>query len=247
MNRIIENIVKNVLHLTTIVFILLVAIQPNKEGKIEISQESKNTQEIVKTEQTAKSTKKRINENIQTTSRSSAIRIRENKNVEEIVQEPEIQYTKIEDVTISRDMDLTVRTGLSKEDFKRLISNVKQDTSKFFYDNSDLIYDLCEEYQLNEIFFCGLISAESGWNIAANHRRTYNYISLMSKGKLIQYSSLEEGLRVAAKALHNNYLIEGGRFYHGKTLYGVKVKFCPASDTWVNLVYGRMQQIVKSK
>ena len=126
MNRIIENIVKNVLHLTTIVFILLIAIQPNKEGKIEISEESKNTQEIVKTEQTAKNTKKRINENIQTTSRSSAIRIRENKNVEEIVQEPEIQYTKIEDVTISRDMDLTVRTGLSKEDFKRLISNVKQ-------------------------------------------------------------------------------------------------------------------------
>lgn len=247
MNRIIENIVKNVLHLTTIVFILLIAIQPNKEGKIEISEESKNTQEIVKTEEIAKNTKKRINENIQTTSRSSAIRIRENKNVEEIVQEPEIQYTKIEDVTISRDMDLTVRTGLSKEDFKRLISNVKQDTSKFFYDNSNLIYDLCEEYQLNEIFFCGLISAESGWNIAANHRRTYNYISLMSKGKLIQYGSLEEGLRVAAKALHNNYLTEGGRFYHGKTLYGVKVKFCPASDTWVNLVYGRMQQIIKSK
>lgn len=247
MNKIIENILKNVLHLTTIIFILVVALQLNKEEKIEISQESKNTQEIVKTEEIAKSNKKRINENIQTTSRSSVIRIRENKNVEEIVQEPEIQYTKIEDVTISRDMDLTVRTGLSKQDFKQLISKVKQDTSKFFYDNSDLIYDLCAEYQLNEIFFCGLISAESGWNIASNHRRTYNYISLMSKGKLIQYSSLEEGLRVAAKALHNNYLTEGGRFYHGKTLYGVKVKFCPASDTWVNLVYGRMQQIIKSK
>lgn len=247
MNRIIENILKNVLHLTTIIFILVVALQLNKEEKIEISQENKNTQEIIRTEEIAKSNKKRINKNIQTTSRSSVIRIRENKNVEEIVQEPEIQYTKIEDVTISRDMDLTVRTGLSKEDFKQLISKVKQDTSKFFYDNSDLIYDLCAEYQLNEIFFCGLISAESGWNIASNHRRTYNYISLMSKGKLIQYSSLEEGLRVAAKALHNNYLTEGGRFYHSKTLYGVKVKFCPASDTWVNLVYGRMQQIIKSK
>jgi hypothetical protein len=69
----------------------------------------------------------------------------------------------------------------------------------------------------------------------------------MSKGKLIQYSSLEEGLRIAAKSLHNNYLTEGGRFYHGKTLNGVKVKFCPVSNTWVNLVYGRMQQIIKSK
>lgn len=247
MNKIIENIVKNVLHLVTIIFILVVGLQLNKEEKIKISQENQNTQEIINTEKIAINNEQRINEKTQVTSRSSAIRIRENKNVEEIVQEPEIQYRKIEEVTISKDMDLTVRTGVSKEDFKRLISNVKQDTSKFFYDNSNLIYDLCEEYQLNEIFFCGLISAESGWNIASNHRRTYNYISLMSKGKLIQYSSLEEGLRVAAKILHNNYLTEGGRFYRGKTLYGVKVKFCPASDTWVNLVYGRMQQIIKSK
>ena len=248
MNRIIENILKNVLHLTIIVFILIVALQLNKEEKIEISQENKNNQEIIKPEEITKKHGQKINENIPITSRSSVIRIRKNQNLEEeIPEDPEIKYTKIEDVTISRDMDLTVRTGLSKEGFKLLISKVKQDTSKFFYDNSDLIYDLCEEYQLNEIFFCGLISAESGWNIASNHRRTYNYISLMSKGKLIQYSSLEEGLRVAAKSLHNNYLTEGGRFYHGKTLYGVKVKFCPVSNTWVNLVYGRMQQIIKSK
>ena len=143
-------------------------------------------------------------------------------------------------------MDLTVRTGISKEDFKKLISNVKYDTSKFFYDNSDYIYDLCAEYQINEIFFCGLISAESGWNIASNHRRTHNYISLMTKKGLIQYNTVEEGLTAAAKALHNNYLTEGGRFYHGKTLSGVKTKFCPASSTWCDLVYGRMQQIMKS-
>lgn len=248
MNRIAEIIVKNVLHLITIIFILIVALQLNQEEKIEISQANKHIYQIINTEKIANNNINRANKNMQVTSRSSAIRIRENQKIgEDIVKEPEIQYTKIEYVTISKDMDLTVRTGLSKEDFKVLISKVKQDTSKFFYDNSDLIYDLCEEYQLNEIFFCGLISAESGWNIASNHRRTYNYISLMSKGKLIQYSSLEEGLRVAAKALHNNYLTEGGRFYHGKTLYGVKVKFCPVSNTWVNLVYGRMQQIIKSK
>lgn len=248
MNRIAEIIVKNILHLITIIFILIVALQLNQKEKIEISKEHKNIHQIINTDEIAKENRNKTSKNIQVNSRSSAIRIRENKKIEEdIVEEPEILYLKIEDLTISRDMDLTVRTGLSKEDFKLLISKVKQDTSKFFYDNSELIYDLCEEYQLNEIFFCGLISAESGWNIASNHRRTYNYISLMSKGKLIQYSSLEEGLRVAAKTLHNNYLTEGARFYHGKTLNGVKVKFCPVSNTWVNLVYGRMQQIIKSK
>lgn len=154
------------------------------------------------------------------------------------------KYIKIKDVKISKGMDLTIRTGLSRDDFIKLIAKVKYDTSGFFETNAGTIYDLCEKYSINEIFFCGLISAESGWNIASNHRRTYNYISLMKNGKLIQYSSVNEGLEVAAKKLHYNYLTPGGKFYHGKTLSGVKTKFCPASSTWVDLVYGRMKQIL---
>ena len=149
----------------------------------------------------------------------------------------------ISEVKISKSMDLTKRTGLSREDFIKLISRVKADTSGFFEDNAGEIYDLCEKYSINEVFFCGLISAESGWNIAGNHRSTHNYISLMKNGKLISYSSVSEGLEVAAKKLHYNYLTPGGKFYHGRTLAGVKTCFCPSS-TWVDLVYGRMKQIV---
>jgi len=165
------------------------------------------------------------------------------------IQETEIVKEKvlIENVKISRDMDLTVRTGLTKEDFKILISRTKQDTTKFFYNNSDLIYDLCEKYQINEIFFCGLIAGESGWNIASNHRSTYNYISLMYNGKLKQYKSVEDGLEQAAKTLNKNYLTEGGSFYYGKTLSGVRTKFCPNSSTWVNLIYTCMNHMIVSK
>ena len=124
------------------------------------------------------------------------------------------------------------------------MSGVKEDKSNFFEENAGLIYDICEEYQINEIFFCGLIAGESGWRIADNHRRTHNYISLMSGGKLIRFSSVEDGLRKAAEALHNNYLTEGGRFYYGKTLAAVKTRFCPASTTWVNLIYGNMKTIL---
>lgn len=175
------------------------------------------------------------------TSRSSGIRESISEHKEEVIKQ---QYTKIEDVKISRNMDLTVRTGLSKEDFKTLIKNTKQDSTKFFYKNSDTIYDLCEKYQINEIFFCGLIAGESGWNIASNHRRTHNYISLMSNGKLIKFSTVEEGLEKAASKLHYNYLTPGGRFYSGKTLAGVKKRFCPASSTWIDLIYKCMSQIV---
>lgn len=164
----------------------------------------------------------------------------------EVIEEPEIITTPISEVTISKDMDLTVRTGLSREDFITLMAGVKQDTSNFFEENAGLIYDVCEKYQLNEIFFCGLISAESGWTIAQNHRSTYNYISLMSNSGLIRFASVEDGMEKAAQSLHNNYLTPGGRFYYGPTLAGMKTKFCPASSTWVNLVYQRMQQIMSS-
>lgn len=163
--------------------------------------------------------------------------------IEEIIEAP--QTTPIEEVTIARDMDLTVRTGLSREDFITLISDCKADTSGFFEENAGLIYDLCEKYSLNEIFFCGLISAESGWTIAQNHRNTHNYISLMSSGGLIRFESVESGLEKAAETLHNKYLTPGGSFYYGPTLAAMKTKFCPASSTWVDLVYGRMAQIVK--
>ncbi len=161
-------------------------------------------------------------------------------------QQIEQTYTKPKDIKISKNMDLTKRTGLSKADFKKVMKNLKSDKSKFFYRNADTIYDLCEKYQINEMFFCGLIAAESGWSIAGNHRSTHNYISLMYKGKLIKYSSEKEGLEVAAKKLHQNYLTKGGKYYNGKTINGVQKRFCPASDTWDDLVYGCMKYVLKT-
>lgn len=161
------------------------------------------------------------------------------------VQEENEKFISIENIKISKDMDLTIRCGISKEDFKILMGNLKSDTSKFFYNNSDTIYELCKEYELNEIFFCGLIVAESGWNIASNHRNANNYISMMSNGRLIKYESTEEGLKAATKLLHNKYLTEGGSCYYGKTLSCVQKRFCPDSSTWVNLVYNCMEQIIK--
>ena len=115
------------------------------------------------------------------------------RQIEVKTQETESNYISIEEITISKDMDLSKRSGISKEDFKIVMTNLKTDTSGFFKENSDILYDLCEKYEINEIFFCGLIAAESGWNIASNHRNTNNYISMMSNGKLIRYSSVNEG------------------------------------------------------
>lgn len=176
--------------------------------------------------------------NIKTTTRSAQERIIEKQDIEEP------QYITIEEIKISKNMDLTKRCGISKEDFKILMEKLRPDTTGFFKENSDTIYDLCEKYEINEIFFCGLIAAESGWKIASNHRNSNNYVSMMSKGKLIKYSTEEEGLEAAAKLLHTKYLTEGGSYYYGKTLSAVQTRYCPNSSTWVGLVYGCMNVIV---
>lgn len=217
-----------------------------------ISSRSSETsrQQAVESYSTQESQNSNIEETIpEETSENISDNISENnQETENSTEQEEINtYTSLEDLTISENMDLTNRTNLSKEDFVLLMSRVKADTSKFFYNNAETIYDLCEKYEINEIFFCGLISAESGWNIASNHRSTFNYISLMVNGKLKQFSSVEDGLEQAAKTLHEKYLTPGGKFYYGKTLAGVKTKFCPSSSTWTSLVYGRMKQIYNSK
>ena len=211
----------------------------NEENEEKVTENSNEKNEEKVTEKDNSEEK----EENSTSKKESSESEKEDDDDEEENKNDTAKTVSISEVKISKSMDLTKRTGLSREDFIKLMSRVKADTSGFFEDNAGEIYDLCEEYSINEIFFCGLISAESGWNIASNHRSTHNYISLMKNGQLISYSSVSEGLEVAAKKLHYNYLTPGGKFYHGKTLAGVKTCFCPSS-TWVDLVYGRMKQIV---
>ena len=240
----------------------IVTATTNLENKIqkEVANTETNNEIEEKEEQQLVETASTTRESEDTTSRSTTLNresteqietqelITEEENsveeevIEELVEEP--QYISIEEIKISKDMDLTQRCGISKEDFKLLMTNLKTDTSGFFEENSDIIYDVCEKYELNEIFFCGLIAGESGWNISSNHKRTNNYISMMSGGKLISYSTVKEGLEAAANLLHSKYLTQGGAFYSGKTLSAVKKKFCPSSSTWVSLIYGCMSQIV---
>ena len=215
-------------------------VNNNNEENVEKVTENSNEENEEKVTEKDNSEEKEENS---TSKKESSESEKEEDDDEEENKNDTAKTVSISEVKISKSMDLTKRTGLSREDFIKLMSRVKADTSGFFEDNAGEIYDLCEEYSINEIFFCGLISAESGWNIASNHRSTHNYISLMKNGKLISYSSVSEGLEVAAKKLHYNYLTPGGKFYHGKTLAGVKTCFCPSS-TWVDLVYGRMKQIV---
>ena len=136
---------KNVIRIQKIIIFSIITIFfisgvsmwiPNKE----IVQEVEN---LVQQEKIAETYER----DIQVTARSS--------------EQRQTNLVKIDVNLISKEMDLTKRCGISKEEFKEIMKKLKVDTSGFFYENSDIIYDLCEKYELNEVFFCGLIAAES--------------------------------------------------------------------------------------
>ena len=66
----------------------------------------------------------------------SNVEEQEEEIIEEESEDLVIVSTPIEEVTISVDMDLNIRTGLSKDDFIKLIDSVEQDTSGFFKENA---------------------------------------------------------------------------------------------------------------
>jgi beta-N-acetylglucosaminidase len=81
------------------------------------------------------------------------------------------QYIKIEDVRISFDMDVSKPTGLSKEDFVTLVTNMKYDKTGILEKNAGVIWECCQKYNVNEIFVLGICGIESAWCSAPQHQR----------------------------------------------------------------------------
>lgn len=165
----------------------------------------------------------------------------------EMQQSPEqydeiFQYTKLEDVRISFDMDVSKPTGLSKEDFITLVQNMKYDRTGILEKNAGFIWECCQKYNVNEIFVLGICGIESAWCSAPQHQNTHNYSSLMSGGRLIPYPSDEAGFEAMIQLLGQRYLTPGASFYHGSTITGVGRCYCNP-NSWPKKVYTCMQQV----
>lgn len=171
------------------------------------------------------------------------------KNEPEPEPEPEIHYKNIEEIEISRDMDLTKTIGISREDFCQLLANFKYDYNGFYKNNAGLIWDLSQEYQVNEIFMCAVFALESYYGSSEKHIAAHNYGSIMNRnGELVQFATDEEGIEANFKLLARNYLSEDGKYYKGVTLDSIGDTYCPPTPecpSWANKVYKCMKVFVE--
>lgn len=159
---------------------------------------------------------------------------------------------------LSKNMNLMKPSGLTLEQFKKILSGNKQDKNKVFEQNAEYFYYIEKQYGINGVFVAAIGIHESGWGtskIATNKKNLFGYgaYDMSAYSSAYSYNGYAAGIDMIARVLVKYYLnpkgtsiyngeVATGKFYNGKTLSSVNK--CYATDkNWQNGVYEWMQYL----
>ena len=172
------------------------------------------------------------------------------------------EYTKEELLAIlSFNMDLSKPSGLSLEQFRKILQYNSSDINNIFTSNADYFYYAEQEYGLNGVFLAAIAIHESGWgtsNISLNKNNLFGYMAYDGNAyaSAKSFSTYSEGIDLLARVLVKYYLnsagteiyggeIAEGKYYNGSTLTGVNTRYASDSE-WANKVYNIMEDLYNS-
>ena len=155
-------------------------------------------------------------------------------------------------------MNLNEKSGLSLDDFRKLVLNEPKDRNKIFYNNIEAFYNMEQNYNINGIFMLAIAIHESGWGtsaIALDKKNLFGYGAYDDTPyeSALTFSTYQEGVEVLAKSLAKYYLnpkdtpVYGGEiatasYYNGPTVSGVNVRYATDPD-WCKKVYRTMEYL----
>ena len=159
--------------------------------------------------------------------------------------------------TLSINMQLNKPSGLTLEQFKKVLSDSK-DKNKIFENNAEYFYYIEKQYNINGIFVASVGIHESGWGtskIAVQKNNLFGYGAYDSNpyNGAYNFSNYSESIDLLARVFVKYYLnpagtsIYGGEqavgtYYSEPTLAGVNKKY--ASDkNWANAVYKHIKYL----
>lgn len=163
-------------------------------------------------------------------------------------------------VGVNSAMALNKPSGLTKDDFIRVLSNHEQDREHIIENCAEYFYQAEQNYNVNGLFLASIGIHESNWgtsNISKQKKNLFGYGSYDSSPFTSSYTfeSYQYGIDLVAKVLAKYYLNEQGTaiydgeiavgsYYNGPTVAGVNIRY--ASDTnWSNRVYSIMESLYK--
>ena len=174
-----------------------------------------------------------------------------------------IEYSKEELLAgLDFNMDLTKPSGLSLNQFKKVLSGNSGDTKNVLASNAEFFYYAERQYGINGIYLASMAIHEGGWGtskIANDKKNLFGYGAYDSNpyGGSYSFSTYSEGIDLVARVLVKNYLnpkgteiydgqIATGMYYNGPTLTGVNTRY--ASDKgwaekvfkWMTYLYNRL-------
>ena len=159
---------------------------------------------------------------------------------------------------LNKNMNLMQPSGLTLEQFKKVLSNDSQDKNKVFEKNAEYFYYIEQQYGINGVFVEAIGIHESAWGtskIATNKKNLFGYgaYDMSAYSSAYSYNGYAAGIDMIARVLVKHYLnpagtsiyngeVATGRYYCGRTLSAVNKKY--ASDkNWNNSVYKWMQYL----
>lgn len=158
-------------------------------------------------------------------------------------------------------MEINKPSGLTREEFVRLLSGHDQDKDFIIEDNAEVFYEVERKYNVNGLFLASMAIHESNWgtsNIAKQKKNLFGYGAYDSSPFSSSYTfeSYAYGIELVAKVLAKYYINDQGTpiydgetaigtYYNGSTISGVNVRY--ASDAnWANRVYSIMESLYKN-
>lgn len=159
--------------------------------------------------------------------------------------------------TLSFDMKLNKPSGLSLEQFKKVLTDSK-DKNNIFSQNAEYFYYIEKQYNINGIFVAAVGIHESNWGTSKIAQEKYNlfgygaYDSNPYNGAYT-FTDYSESIDLLARVFVKYYLnpkgtsIYGGEtatgsYYNGATLTGVNNKYA-TDKNWANAVYTHMKYL----
>lgn len=159
--------------------------------------------------------------------------------------------------TLSINMQLNKPSGLTLEQFKKVLSDNK-DTNKIFEKNAEYFYYIEKQYNINGIFVASVGIHESAWGtskIALQKNNLFGYGAYDSNpyNGAYNFTNYSESIDLLARVFVKYYLnpagtsIYGGEkaagtYYNGPTLKGINTKYA-TDKNWANAVFSKMQYL----
>ncbi len=155
-------------------------------------------------------------------------------------------------------MLLNKPSGLSIEQFKKVLENDKNDKNNVFTENAEYFYYVEQQYNINGLFVAAIGIHESGWGTSSISKNKLNLFGYGAydrdpSGSAQKFETYAEGIDLVSRVLVKYYLNPAGTdiyngekavgtYYKGATLTAVNKSY--ASDkNWANGVYKWMMYL----